>query len=291
MFLTIYNSPEMSINNDNMFFVFVVLCLISFTNGIIVKNEDKLVCEKWKDSDYAFSPVDPKWRYRLDQYGNLTLVNETVGLLITNKTECLKACDNNDSCVAISYRRDERCIMMTQCFLTTRISTYNYYKKIGFNDGVNYTIGLGETCNPIYLPYRTGIRPSTVPECWSECSSTDGCNYAEIDDTLECLLHSECTPSQGTGILISGSTRNTTDITTTKAPTMSPTPLITSNSPTPLPTTNAPKPPTQDNDVKTTAPTSNDNGGENSLPLILGIVAGVLAVILIIVILIVKFKT
>lgn len=152
----------------------------------------RLVCDKWRMSHHAFTPLEPHWRYRLNTTGDLIMRNESTGLLLSNQTECLDACDDNDKCVAVSFRRDGRCIMMTQCFLSAKQSDYRYFKKEKFLNNATYDYMLGVECKSPYPPILTHKKPITIPQCWDECKKVEGCNYAEIDDNLECVLYSEC---------------------------------------------------------------------------------------------------
>ena len=207
----------------------IVIVFVYSANALVVPwDRGMYVCEKWRFSHYAHSPVDPMWRYRLDDKGQLILRNESTGLLITNRTDCINQCDNNDKCVAISFRDDNRCIMMTQCLLANKQDDYSYYYKKGFSNGHNYTVDFGKYCHSPYPPLISYIRPATVPKCWEECMRQDGCNYAEIDETLECKLYNECeilmnNYDNSRGMVISGSTLTTT--TPTGSPTSKPTPV------------------------------------------------------------------
>jgi hypothetical protein len=300
--------------------LFVVLFLINFTNGLVVPwDKGQYVCEKWDRSRYAHSPIDPKWRFRLKYNGDLVLRNESAGLLITNETDCINQCDMNEKCVAISFREDNRCIMMTQCLLTNKRSDYRYYYKKGFNNGENYTVSFGATCDSPYPPLIAHIRPATVPKCWEECMRVNGCNYAEIDETLECKLYSECEIRLDDvwylrrGMVISNSTikepsptmsptpeptpltnMSTSAPTISKAPTSSPTHLRSSSAPTKSPTKNTGTRPPSSETSPTNPPTTDiSNNGDNGRALsdgaIIGITIGVLILILLIVLLIVYF--
>ena len=309
------------------FFLIIVFAYVK-TNALVVPwDHGMYVCEKWRYSHYAHSPVDPMWRYRLDNEGELVLRNESTGLLITNRTDCINQCDKNEKCVAISFRNDNRCIMMTQCLLTRKRSDYSYYYKKGFNNGHNYTINFGHYCKSHYPPLIAHIRPATVPECWEECMRQDGCNHVEIDETLECKLYNECEVVMNDyghlrrGMVISNSTLFTT------RPTMSPTPEPTpvnnlstpapsstptvspTGSPTGSPNTSAPtESPTMSPTVKPTPlitrPPSNNspsggasnsvNDGDNGRALsdgaIIGIAIGILILILLIILAVIYFK-
>lgn len=273
------------------------------TNAMVPASTTR-VCEKYSKSSYARTP---DWRYRLSDDGEYVRRNETVGLLLANETECIEECDTNDMCIAISFRRDGKCIMLAQCAMTSRVGGYNYYVKRTFNGNKTYDIDFGLECKNPSVPHHTGMVPSTVPECWNECVKLEGCTVAEIDDNMECVLHSECESfyyeadtRQRRGMIITGGPMNDkvgpTNAPTTAVPTNRPsangTYSPTTQSPTSMPTADAPTAiPTAgpDTDAPTDPPTFpphehvEHDDGSLSLGAKIGIGLGVTFIILLII--------
>jgi hypothetical protein len=270
----------------------LIIALVFITvNGHMLPINNSHVCEKYRNSEYAQTP---DWMYRLDGDGSYVPSNMTPGLLFVNETVCLDECDSNDKCVSIAFRKDGRCIQIAQCYLTDRVTGYSYYSKQSFNNDDNYTLDFGKECKQTAVQINTGVVPSTVPECWGLCVNQRGCNYAEINDMMECVLHDECEylyyhpdPDLRRGIIISngpgGSTTGGSG-----GPTQSPTSLLTeipsTYTPTGEPTNNGGDPPTD----PPTFPTHTHDGGHDDDGLTLGhkigIGLGVTLVVLIIMI-------
>lgn len=281
----------------------VVIAFFVSINSEMIPTSTSRVCEKYRNSQHARSS---DWRYRLDGDGSYVPRNATPGLSFVNETECISECDSNDKCVSIAFREDGRCIQIAQCYLTDRARGYSYYVKESFNDGSNYTIDFGMECKQLAVQINTALIPASVPECWELCVAQEGCKFAEIDDSMECVLHSDCeylyyhpNPDLRRGIIISGGPDGSSDNggpvdESTRSPTQEPTPLIGTPSPSTGgdATTSAPTDPTDPTDTPTFPVHSHDDGHDDSgltLGQKIGIGLGVTLVVLLIVLLLVWF--
>lgn len=281
--------------------LFFILILLPVAYAHMELWEGRYVCEKWKDSPNTFSPELPQYRYRLSQYGDYIVRKQNPIPLDANTTLCNTLCDSNPRCVSTAVRNDGKCIFMTQCHLATRSPAYTYYFKT-FDD---YNLTFGLQCGFNNGTNYTGIRPSTTEDCWAMCEQEPECEYAEIDENLECVLQKECaftdTERGRIGTILNSTCTDSPTGSPTNSPTLSPSETHTAtpvtvkpsvsptDNPTKSPSTLRPtdKPTINPSTAHpTNKPTSKHNPATESDELSIGAIVGISLAIVIIVILI-----